>query len=210
MSLSIAIKTSGGLILAVDSRLTVARPKPGGGHDHCFLDCGSKVWLLGPPNPSVAVSFYGSTASGLRSATDLIAEFGREQTQRKDVEVLARELHAFLMSRGLREASFALAGFDGSGYYGRVFELTLPGSVSELHGAASFGLSLGGMCNVATAVVGQLDIPFDHLPLQGGLELAEWLIDVTTQAQGYSLGLAGVGGPVRAALIERGRGARLV
>jgi len=91
-----------GILLAADLRSSTARPKPlggGGGHNHC-LTVDQRCGLLGQPNLSDAI--YGAAASGLRSAGKTTLLRARADGV-KDVDVLADELHAFLMSRDIRK-----------------------------------------------------------------------------------------------------------
>lgn len=211
MSLSISIKTPEGIVLATDSRLTVAQPKPGGMPDLCFMDSATKLWILGPPNVSVAVSFYGTAQTGVRSVGSLLKEWGQSQGTRKPVEQIARELHAWLGPKGLQNASLCVAGFDDTGYFGRMFELKLPGGVTELNAVGTNGIILGGQKDLAVKVLDAVKPPLDMMPLKATASLAKWLIDLTTASQSFSLnGLATVGGEAQIALLESGKGARLV
>jgi hypothetical protein len=210
LSLALVFKTPEGICMATDSRLTVAQPKAGGMPDLCFLDSATKLWALGPPNPGVAVAFYGTAATGIRSVGSLIKEWAATQGQRKPVEQIALELHAWIGPRGLNNAVLWVAGFDETNPFGRIFELPLPGAVRELHPSGSIGYTLGGQKRVADRLLETLKPSLDLMPLKGTGELAAWLIDVTAKAQGYSLGVPTVGGAAQTALLEQGKGVRLL
>lgn len=105
---------------------------------------------------------------------------------------------------------FCVAGYDVTGYYGKVYQLTLPGGVTELHPHATYGLTLGGMHGVARALLGELQIPFAVLPVGSAVELATWLIETTIKSQEFSFGPNSVGGAVRVAILKRGRAARII
>ena len=210
MSLALVFKTPEGIVLCTDSRLTVAQPKAGGMPDLCFLDSATKLWALGPPNPGVAVAFYGTAATGIRSVGSLIKEWAAGQGQRKPVEQIARELHAWLSPRGLRNAVLWVAGFDETNPFGRIFELPVPGEVRELHASGSIGYTLGGQKLLAERVLETLKPSLDLMPLKGTGELAAWLIELTTTGQGYTQGLPSVGGSPQIALLEQGKGVRLL
>lgn len=196
--------------MAVDSRLTVSRRTGAGNPELCFLDSASKLWALGSPNPSVAVSFFGTAATGIRSVGSLLKEWSLTQGQRKPVEGIARELHAWLATKGLGGASLCVAGFDETNPFGRIFELTFPGEVRELHPSGSIGYTLGGKKDLAEQVLATLKPPLDLMPLKSTGELAAWLIELTTTGQGYSLGVPTVGGAAQVALLEQGKGVRLL
>ena len=99
MSLSVVIKTNDALILATDSLLTIRQPSTDGTPRFCFIPHAQKLFALGAPHSHIAVSFVGSAAYGVRSAGDLVREFSREQSVRKTVEAVARDLHAFLSAK---------------------------------------------------------------------------------------------------------------
>lgn len=211
MSLSVAIKTPEGIVLACDSRLTLIRPKAGGIPDVTFMDNATKVWALGPPNPAVAVSFYGTAQTGIRSVGSLVKEWARSQGQRKPVEQIARELHAALGPMGLQNAALTVAGFDETSPFGRMFELKVPGGVTELNAAGTNGITLGGQKGLASKVLETLQPPLDNMSLKASTQLARWLIDLTTASQSFRLnGLATVGGEAQIALLESGKGTRLI
>lgn len=205
MSLSVALKLPEGMVLAVDSRLTLQRARPNGCPELCFVDGAAKLWRLPEPNAHIVASFYGGATAGVRTAGSLVAEFRAEQGT---VEAVAGLLGAHLLAKGLREASLCVAGFDETAPYGRMFEVALTGSVRytvrELHSGGSWGASLGGKRGVATALLDALSPPYSHLPVAAGAELAAWLIEVTARAQGYAFGLPTVGGAARVAVLKRG------
>lgn len=210
MSLVAIVKTPEGIVLAADSRLTAARKRDDGGYDFVFLDNGTKVSTLGPTYSSVAVAFYGSAASGIRSVGSLLAEWSREQHVRVPLEELAAKLHEHLGPKGLHETALYLAGFDETNAFGRIFQLTFPGGVEELHARASTGLSLGGRKELAQSIATTLSPPLDLMPLKASADLARFLIETTTRAQSFSFGTPTVGGDVQLALLERGKPIRLL
>lgn len=211
MSLAVTAKTPQGIVLATDSRLTVVkRGERNELPDVLFIDHGVKVVTLGPPNPSVAVSFFGNAASGIRSFASLVREYAQAQGQRKRVEQIAHELGETLGPKGLSQTVLHVAGFDETNPFGRVFEVAIPGDVTELHPHGSVGISLGGRKELAHIIVDALKPPLSVLPLLATASLARWLIEQTITAQGYSFSGATVGGPVQLAVLELGKSARLM
>lgn len=190
--------------------LTIKRRIASGEVETCFLNHADKLWPLASPLSNIAVSFFGTATAGIRSAGDLIREWSRGQTTYKEVETVARELHAFISSKGLTNTCFCVAGYDATGYFGRVFQLALPGGVTELHPHATYGLTLGGMQGVAQAVMEQLSVPFTLMPVGSAALLATWLIETTIKSQEFSFGPSSVGGAARIAVLERNRAVRIL
>ena len=210
LSISVTIKTPAAIVLATDSRLTMTLTHGDGRREDCQNDWAQKVWVPGPPTPSLAVSFFGDAniAGGLRQLGELVTEWSRGQGTRKTVEEAARELHTFLKPK-MRQVSLMVAGYDATAYHGRVFELLIPGDVVERHPGGTSGVSPGGQKAVASAILGQLRVPFDGMSARGSVELARYLINAAITAQQFNLGFAGVGGAVQVAVLERGQAARL-
>lgn len=57
---------------------------------------------------------------------------------------------------------------------------------------------------------GHLPVPLQHRPIDDVVRLCGYLIRMTARGQSYALSEHGVGGPVRAVVLERGKAARLV
>ena len=190
--------------------MSVAKPNGTPLPDTAYFDAGAKTFVLAPPNTHVACSFVGTAAAGVRSVGSLIREYGEGVGVRKTVEEIARELHARLPGAGIKQAALIVAGFDQTNFYGRIFSLTLPGSVTELYPGASWGVATGGKDDLAKQVIAQIKPALELFPLGVSADMAAWLISLTTDAQKYSVGVASVGGKAQTAILERGRPAKLV
>lgn len=209
MSLAVSLKTPEGIILSTDSRLSVFKPNGTPLPDTAYFDAGAKVWALAPPNGTVSVSFVGQAAAGVRSVGSLLREYGEAVGVRKTVEEISRELHSKLGPMGLGNIALTVAGFDATNFYGRMFRLELPGGVTEMFSGASWGIATSGKDELAKNIIGVVKPTLELMPLASSAELAAWLINLTTESQKYSLGVASVGGRVQIATLERGRPVRL-
>ncbi len=209
MSLSISIKTPEGLVLASDSRLSIVQTNGTPLPDTAFFDSGAKVFCLAPPNTHVACSYVGTAAAGVRSVGSLVREYGEGVGVRKTVEEIARELHARLPGAGIKKAALTVSGFDETNFYGRMFRLKLPGTVTELFSGASWGIATGGKDELAKQVIAQIKPALELFPLLSSASLAAWLINLVSESQKYSVGIASVGGSPQIAVLERGRPVRL-
>lgn len=209
MSLLIAVKTPEAIVICSDSRLSVSQANGTPLPDTAFFDSGVKVFILSPPNNFCAVGFVGQAASGVRSVGSLLREYGEAVGVRKTVEEIARDLHGKLRPMGLGNIALTVAGFDESNFYGRMFQVSLPGEVKELYPQASWGIATGGKDELARLIIGVVKPTLELFPLGASCDLAAFLIRQTIEAQKYSLGIASVGGDVQTAVLVRARPARL-
>lgn len=205
-----ALKTPEGIVIASDSRLSVSQANGTPLPDTAFFDSGVKVFILSPPNHGIAVGFVGQAASGVRSVGSLLRDYGEAVGVGKTVEEIARELHGKLRPMGLGNIALTIAGYDESNFYGRMFQINLPGEVTELYPQASWGVATGGKDELARLIIGAVKPTLELFPIGASVDLAAFLIDATKQAQKYSLGIASVGGDVQTAVLTRGRPAKLL
>lgn len=196
--------------MSTDSRLSVSQANGTPLPDTAFFDSGIKTFILSPPNHGIAVGFVGQAASGVRSVGSLLREYGEAVGVRKTVEEIAGDLHGKLRPMGLGNIALTVAGYDTTNFYGRMFQINLPGEVKELYPQASWGIATGGKDELARLIIGAVKPTLELFPIGASCDLAAFLIDATKQAQKYSLGIASVGGDVQTAVLERGRPARLL
>ncbi len=190
--------------------MSVSQPNGTPLPDTAYFDSGVKVFILSPPNNFCAVGFVGQAASGVRSVGSLLREYGEAVGVRKTVEEIAQDLHGKLRPMGLGNIALTVAGFDATNFYGRMFQINLPGELKELYPQASWGIATGGKDELARLIIGTVKPTLELFPLAASADFASWLIDLTAESQKYSLGIASVGGNVQTAILERGRPARLL
>jgi hypothetical protein len=167
MSLGIAFKGPEGVVLAADSRVTLTGQTTPPGSPHPVLlpatyDNATKLLSVKGQNFVGAVT-YGTGAIGTsapRTAHSFVPEFEQElaarNTGRLPVQAFAAELGTFFLQRwqqaGMpatmsagQDMYFLVGGYDDGEAYGKVFEVTVPGSPTprELN-TGEFGIAWGG------------------------------------------------------------------
>ena len=194
MSLGIVIKGPEGIVLAADTRLTLAHP------DHAIVtyDNASKVLVLGE---NAAAVTYGVGSIGRRSAHSLMPEFRRLQYERMlneagpflstvgtepnfSVSSWAIDLGQFFQKQWETAGSipeqqamaFLIAGVNEGAAYGEVYQIGGIGSSPvQLH-PDSFGMMWGGQTDLASRIIigydGNLVQSLDTIP---GVEASEVL-----------------------------------
>jgi hypothetical protein len=162
MSLGIVVKGPEGLVLAAESRITIAAQAPQGAI-HVNYDNATKLLSFGQ-HPYVGVVTYGQAAIGLRTAASFLPEF--ESWLQKEAEEnhilisrFAQYLSNFYMQQWTEwqkrvpceyagpDMTFLIGGFDEGEPYGKVFALDIPRNPNPIeqqpnHG--EFGITWGG------------------------------------------------------------------
>jgi hypothetical protein len=171
LSLGIAFKGPEGLVLAADSRVTLSGPLPGSNllvQSH--YDNATKL-LKVKDHDNVGAVTYGLGALGgrqPRTAHSYLPEFETElpTKARLSVEEFAGRLGDFFQARwgeantpSEAEAMvFLVGGFDEGEAYGRVFEVSIPGSPEPKEkSAGEFGITFGGQNEIAGRLLGGYD-----------------------------------------------------
>jgi hypothetical protein len=163
MSLGIAFKGPEGIVLAADSRVTLTAQGQLGGQNIVYpasYDNATKLLRVANQN-YVGVVTYGLGVIGQaepRTAHSLLPEFeaalAKEKVERLPVREFADRLSTFFMQQWSasmptpytgQDMVFLIGGYDEAAPYGKVFEMSIPGSPDprEWHDNG-FGITWGG------------------------------------------------------------------
>ena len=175
MSLGIVIKGPEGIVLAADTRLTLAHP------DHAIVtyDNASKVLELGD---NAAAVTYGVGSIGGRSAHSLMPQFRNLQYERMvdeagpfvsipraeanlSVSSWAIDLGGFFLKQWVKASSiqeqqpmaFIVAGINEGAAYGEVYQISGIGSNPVQIHQDSFGMVWGGQTDLASRIINGYD-----------------------------------------------------
>ena len=158
MSLGIVVKSPSGLVLAVDSRVTLqTQNQPSGETLRIHFDNATKLLRLSSPHNFVGAVTFGQAVvpSQNRTAESFVPEFeGNLGDGRLSVEEYAQQVLEFYRKQWGSDAdtwngsqmTFYVAGFNESEPYGRVFKLDIPRDkvpVEQHTGGSGFGASWG-------------------------------------------------------------------
>jgi hypothetical protein len=197
MTLAVVVKGPEGLVLAVDSRLTLTAIPSEGQPVVSYFDNATKLTRIDGQS-HVGVVTYGLGAIGTgqpRSVLGYISEFeaglAAEGSERLKVIDIARKLGEFYAEQWQKAAtpadsppiSFFVAGFDQDDPYGRIYGVTVPSALEpEPYCADYFGARWSGEYELVNRLMSGYDplaatIVKDRLKLQdkhvAGLE-KEW------------------------------------
>jgi hypothetical protein len=263
VSLAIAFKGPEGIVLAADSRVTLAGQMPDGEVFTSHFDNATKL-LSVQGQKYVGIVTYGAGGIGLtepRTAHGFIPEFEAElaakHQARAKVEDVAQALGEFFAEQwkhggmapagtpGQQPMVFLVAGYDDGEAYGRVYEVIVPDAPAPIEknpNPGEFGLTFGGQHELVSRIMAGVDpqavelakdaleltdeqgdtllqrwapelairIPYQFLPLQDCVDLATFLVYMTSTVQSWTVGIRGVGGAVDVATITRTEGFRAI
>lgn len=157
MSIGIVIKGPEGLVLAAESRITLAAQRREGQTIPVSFDNAWKVLKFASPNSFVGVVTYGLGGIGLRSAYSFVPEFESGLPEnRLTVADFAQKFSDFFLQQWQSTMpsdysgppmTFVVAGFNETEPYGRVYLTVIPNApnpVEQHSGPGQFGITWGG------------------------------------------------------------------
>jgi hypothetical protein len=167
MSLGVAILGPEGVVLAADSRITLAAERPGAPPLPVNFDTATKLLSFSKPHNYVGAVTYGTAVIALRSAHSLVPEFEvkLEAEKRLPVKEFADRLSKFFLAQWQRvipedydgpSMMFIVGGFDPQAAYGRVFLIDIPNNpepVERNPGETEFGMTWGGQLQIASRII---------------------------------------------------------
>jgi len=174
MTLAVVFKGPEGLVLAVDSRVTLETQMSSGQRVSSYFDNATKLLSI-QGQPYVGIVTYGMGVIGQaqpRTAHGFIPEFETQLStkypERTNVIDVARELGDFYTEQwkqakmpitGAQSMVFLVAGFDDREAYGKVYEVQVPSAPTpaERNPGESFGLTWGGQSELVTRIMNGVD-----------------------------------------------------
>lgn len=220
MSLVVAIKALDGIVLATDSRRVYRTPRRDGlrvGDRYWTFDGDVKLYRLPAPHSWVATAFVGGgPQDACSTATAIVETAARLPRCRLSVHEYSERLSDVLMAHadgarmsGQFKVGAVVAGYDAGESQGRVFVVEAPGAPEpvEQHPGA-LGMTWYGTRFFVDGLVPQMNIPLGTMSLARCSDLAEFLIRTSAEAQRFSVGSEGIGGPVDILTVTPCAGAR--
>jgi hypothetical protein len=224
MTLAIAVKETEGIVLAVDSRVTLQFLTHQGAQNTIIpatYDNAIKLLRIAKQGFVGAIT-YGNAVfdpQQPRTANSFLQEFETTLSdQRISVKDFATQLGQFYLARwnaahqaGAEPTGFLVGRYDDGEPYGRLYSLSIPDHAApdELQ-VNTFGMQMAGQISVANGLLGQAPIPWQLLPLQDCIDVAILAVKTTAELQKYVTDIRGVGGPVDVAIITKIDGFRYI
>lgn len=176
MSIGIVIKGPEGLVLAAESRITLAAERRQGQTIPVSFDNARKVLKFASPNSYVGVVTYGLGGIGLRSAYSFAPEFESGLPEnRLSVADFAQNLSDFFLQQWQSTMpsdyagppiTFVVAGFNENEPYGRVYLIVIPNAptpVEQHSGPGQFGITWGGQREIVDRLIRGYDERAIHI-----------------------------------------------
>jgi hypothetical protein len=173
MSLGIFIKGPEGLVLAADSRITLANQVQGQPPFLVNFDNATKLLNFSCPNSCVGAVTYGQALVGLtqRTAQSFLPEFEQslDKVKRLPIKEFVQKLSDFYMKQwqvneppdyhGLPMV-FVVGGYNEDEYFGRVFIIEIPfkpDPIEQNPGPSEFGFTWGGQKEIVDRIMSGYD-----------------------------------------------------
>ena len=174
MSLGVVIKGSEGVVLAVDSRVTLEAIRAGQPALPVNFDNTSKLLSFSKPHDYVGAVTYGVAVIGKRTAYSYIPEFEQtvlsENKKRLGILNYANKLSKFFMDQWKESMpqkyqgpnmTFIVGGYNEKDPYGSVYLFGIPKNPKpEPRNPQEFGMTWGGQLQIATRIIHGCDPNF--------------------------------------------------
>ena len=161
MSLGVVVKGTEGIVLAADSRVTLAARRSNQSEFPVHFDNATKLLTFGEPNRWVGAVTYGDAVIGiqpnLRTAYSFIPEFEASLSKdRLKISDFAKSLSEFFITQWQENKmpmqnytgagmTFGVGGFDEGAPYGSVYQFRVPQDPTpKEQSPGQFGVAWGG------------------------------------------------------------------
>lgn len=198
MSILSVVSVPEGIAMAADSRYTrTVTASDGSKTTFTLSDNGQKVMLLN--KTPVGIAFCGNVMIQGKTVSDYIRLFEIRDIQRGDTpEVVAHKLDA--RSSEFPDTTFYVCGYSRDLPYvyiltgGKLFRRNVNNKNQIIYNAFWAGekIALSKMINAEPGMV----IDANSMPLKDGIDMAEFMIDMTIKYQRFSNQIATCGGPI--------------
>lgn len=169
MSLGVVVKGAEGIVLAVDSRVTLQAQGPGlPGLISLNFDNATKLLTLSPPHDHVGAVTYGVAVIGQRTAHSFLPEIEDQLKGKKGQQKVID--YAVMLSKFFERQwkdelpsdyqgpgmTFLVGGYDPTGPYGRVYQFVVPDQLAPVEqnpGDENFGMTWGGQIQIGSRII---------------------------------------------------------
>ncbi len=203
MSLGVVIKGPEGIVLAVDSRVTLEARRAGVPPLPFNFDNATKLLSFSDaPHNFVGAVTYGVAVIGRRTAHSFIPEFEQDvlmkSKERLTIQSYAEKMSSFFMARWEESMdrtykgpgmTFIIGGYDPEAAYGKVFLFQVPQQpVPEQRnpGDSEFGMTWGGQLEIACRLIHGYDPALIPI-VREALHLNDEQVELLTKQLGAKL-----------------------
>ena len=208
MSIVAAVFIPEGIILAGDSRLTRKRDEVENGKtvkkEFTLTDNAQKVMLLS--KVPVGIAFCGDAIIEGNTVADYIRLFEINKVEKTDtVETIATKLHAHIAGK---DVNFFVCGYLNDVPY--VYSVNKNCKRENLNssGNVAYSIAWKGQTTPIDRLINtdpHTDIRWSLMPLKDGIDLAEFIVDLTIKYERFQDDIQTCGGPIDILVIDKDR-----
>lgn len=210
MSIIATVYIPEGICLAAESRLTGTNTYTNGTlnmQDRIIISDNSQK-LFSIKGGSIGVACCGDATIDNKSFGDFLRQFEIDEINADDnVTLIANKLKDYTMSKHGEGVVYHVAGYidDVPYVYRIVNDIITRLNVNE-QGNIIYGCAWNGETEAVTKLVlgdSHMQTNFDLMQLKDGVDLAEFLVDLTIKYQRFDIRLATCGGPIDSLVITK-------
>lgn len=207
MSITTTVYIPEGITMAADSRLTGTTTYGNGTVDrHTLSDNSQKLFLI--KNNSIGIACCGDATIAGKSVGDFLRQFEIDRVHESDTIIsVARKLNEYTISMHGAGVIYQLAGYlnDEPYVYAIIDNILRRENIGD-QGDLEYGFTWQGVGEaISKLVLGdpKMQFNFGLMQLKDGIDLAEFLVDVTIKYQRFDMRLATCGGAIDSLVITK-------
>lgn len=207
MSIIATVYIPEGIIMSADSRLTGITTHGNGMMDrHTISDNCQKIFLI--KDKLIGISCCGNATIGGKSFGDFIRSFEIEQVKKDDdVCSIATKLRDYTISNNGIGVIYHVCGYlNDVQYYYSINEREIIRNNIDANGNTTWATSWSGEQGILSRLFtgeNALQVDWNFMQLKDGIDLAEFMVDLTCKTQRFTCGLATCGGAIDILLITK-------
>lgn len=207
MSIIVTAYIPEGIVMATDSRLTGITTYQDGTKDRITLsDNCQKLFLI--KNNTIGIACCGDATIGGKSVGDFIRSFEIESIENDDsITKIAEKLVIYTMEKHGEGVSYHLCGYlNDEPYVYKIDNHNISRANIGSENQILYGASWNGEIEILSRLLlsdNPLVCNWDFIQLKDGIDLVEFLVDVTCKMQRFTSGLATCGGAIDILLITK-------
>jgi hypothetical protein len=208
MSIIVTAYVPEGIVMAADSRLTGTTKHENGTIDrHNISDNSQKIFLI--KDNSIGISCCGDAIIGKKSVGDFIRSFEIEKIQKDDdISVVCEKLMGYTRLNHGSGVIYHICGYlNDEPYVYKLIDDLIFRSNLDKNGNILRGTAWDGETEVLTRLIvgnnNHLQFDYNFMQLKDGIDLVEFMVDVTCKTQRFTKGLATCGGTVDILVITK-------
>lgn len=207
MSIIATVYIPEGIAIAADSRLTGTTTHKDGTKDrHTLSDNSQKLFLIN--NNTIGIACCGDAIIAGKAVGDFIRTFEIEEIKKEDtITDIANKLKDYTIKLHGEGVTYHVAGYvDDIPYVYKIINNEIIRNNIKEDNSIQYGFTWNGDPEALRKLVlgnPPMQFNFNLMQLKDGIDLAEFLIDLTIKYQRFDMRLATCGGPIDILVITK-------